>query len=333
MFHMPAIKKHVVYYIIILQLFSFSLFAQDDTIESISGTFTFANDEIDKEKLYLDFKSSFIDALRHKNIENYDKALESLAKCETIYPENVPMLFEKAKNHFLLKQYVEAHYYCEKALSIEPENFWIMALSRDVYEKEYNYPIAIEIQKKLYIKKKSEADNLLKLYYRTKNKREGLALVNEIEQKNINVLNIEFYEKYFNPKTIVAPKKALQNETLNKDNLNDLKTVFALNKEYKVLQKILSKEAKEKQFDKLLSDSDIGLSLFPAQAKVYLYRGIALNGLEKFKEAIIILESGLDFVFDNSLLTTAFYNELIIAYTKTNNTVKANHYKQMVQKL
>jgi len=324
-------KKYIAYYIVLLQLFSFSLFAQDDTEEETTSAASFSEEELKEEQRYLNFKAAFIESIKQKSIGNYDRALESLSTCESILPKNVPMLFEKAKNHFAQKQYVEAHHYCDKALSIEPANFWIMALSRDIYEKDYNYPVAIEIQKRLYAIKKAEAENLLKLYYRTKNKSEGLALVEEIERKNISVLNIEFYEKYF--RTDIVTKKPVENGQISQDDLSKLKKEFALNNEYAVLQEILKKEAREKQFEKLLMDSDIGLSLFPAQAMVYLYKGIALNGLGKFKESAIVLESGLDFVFDNKLLTKKFYNELIIAYSGTNNSNKVNHYKQMVQKL
>lgn len=325
--------KLLIYCIIFWQFFSFSVFAQDDTEEGITGTFTFANDEIDEEKRYLDFKSSFIDALLQKNIENYDRALESLGKCESIYPENVAMLFEKAKNHFALKQYVEAHHYCDKALGLESNNFWIMALSRDIYEKEFNYPEAIAIQKKLFEMKNSEAGNLLMLYYRAKNKKEGQKLISKIEKNYIYVLNIDFYTNHFNKKNTVITSKKTQKENLISNNINDLKEVFSKDKNFRILEKILVKEFQDKQFEALLADCDTGLTLFPAQAKVYLYKGIALNGLGKYKEAAIVLESGLDFIFDNTQLIKQFYSALIVSYSGTKNTSKVNHYKQMVQKL
>lgn len=327
-------NKLVLYGFVVLQLFSFSLFAQDDTEEETVGTPIFNIDDLDGEESYLNFKTAFLESIRNKSIENYKKALETLDKCENIYPENVAMLFEKAKNHFALKQYFEAHFYCEKALSIEPTNFWLMTLSRDIFEREYNYPEAIKIQKKLFEIKKAEAENLLKLYYKTKNKKEGKLLISEIEQKHIYINNFDFYEKYFTKdQTISSIKKPAIKKNLNNNNLADLKKAFRQNKEYKILHEILEKEARTKQFELLLTDSDLGLSLFPAQAKLYLYKGIALNGLGKHKPAIQILESGLDFVFENKKLTKEFYNALIISFTGTSNMTKVNHYKELVQKL
>ncbi len=325
--------RQLLFYSMLLQIFSFSCFAQDDTEEETTSANSFAKEELVKEQKYLTFKAAYIESIKQKSIENYDKALELLAKCEAIYPENTPMLFEKAKNHFALKQYIEAHHYCDKALEIEPDSFWIMALSRDIYEKEYNYGKAIEIQKNLYSKKKQEAENLLRLYYRTKNKKEGLALVNEIERKNISILNIDFYKKQFNNSTKITAKTPNKNGLAGESNLSNLKTVFSQTKEYKILQKILKIEAAEKQFENLLSNSDKGLALFPAQAKIYLYKGIALNGLGKHKEAASVLESGLDYIFDNTILLKEFYTALITSYSGTNTMSKVNYYKQMVQKL
>jgi len=326
-------NSYIIYGIALLQLFSFSLLAQDDSEEDSTGASYFNAQALIDEEQHLDFKASFIESIQQKSIENYKKALESLAKCENIYPENVAMLFEKAKNHFSLKQYIEAHQYCDKALSIEPNNVWLLTLSRRVYEKEFNYPEAIAIQKKLFGIKNSEAENLLKLYYRTKNKKEGQAFVDEINEKYIYVQNIDFYEKYFKTNAITTAKKPIEKNNLNNNNLSDLKNVFLQKKEYKILQEILEKEAQSKQFEALLSDSDMGLTLFPAQAKIYLYKGNALNGLGKYKEAIAALEAGLDFVFENTKLIKQFYNALIVGYSGTNNTSKVNHYKQLVQKL
>ncbi len=325
--------RQLLFYSILLQIFSFSCFAQDDTEEETTSADSFAKEELLEEQKYLNFKATFIESIKQKSIENYDKALELLTKCEAIYPENTSMLFEKAKNHFALKQYIEAHHYCDKALEIEPDNFWVMVLSRDIYEKEYNYGKAIQIQKNLYSKKKQEAENLLRLYFRSKSKKEGLALIDEIERKNITILNIDFYKKHFNASQKTSAKKPNGNGPADKSSLSSLKTVFSQTKEYKILLEILKIETSEKQFKNLLSYSHKGLALFPAQAKMYLYKGIALNGLGKHKEAASVLESGLDYVFDNPILLKEFYNALITAYSGTKTMSKVNYYKQMVQKL
>jgi len=305
-------------------------FAQAGTEEIITTAESFSKEELSQEKKYLEFKKSFIEALAQKAIENYDKALEFLNVCEGIEPDNVPMLFEKAKNHFKLKQYVEAHYYCDKALAIEPDNFWVKSLSRDVFEREFQYEKAILIQEALFKEKKSEAQNLLKLYYRTKELEKGKALLKTIDEQGIYALGLSFYKKYFYQEEIKINRTQVKTE--NKS-IADLKADFSDNKDFKILRQLLIKFKEQQKYQELLAESETGLSLFPAQAEVYLYKGIALNALKHYKEASLVLEEGLDFVFDKPELSKKFYHNLIQAYKALNNTSKVNHYQQMVQKL
>jgi len=313
--------------------YSLSSIAQDDTEEETNSVAFFEEAELRKEKEYLTFKVSFIEALRQKSIENYNKALESLAVCEGVYPDNTAMLFEQAKNTFKLKQYNEAYYYCNKALEFESSNFWFLSLLRDIHEKEQNYAEALIIQEELYKQKQSEARHLLKLYYLTKNKEKGKKLIMEIDKKAIPVMSIDFYKKYFYATRKSGNTKQI-NKTIPKEKeLSSLQKEFKKNKDFKILQKILTKEKQSKQFKKLLDDSNLGIELFPAQSQVYLYNGYALNGLIKHKEAVAVLEAGLDFVFDDTKLSKQFYTALIIAYQGINNSEKVAYYKQLVQKL
>lgn len=325
--------RNFIFFTLFFLFWSFTSAAQDDTEEETTGVAFFEEAALRKEKEYLTFKEAFIESLRQRVIENYNKALESLVICEGIYPENIAMLFEQAKNSFDLKQYVEAHYYCNKALAIEPTNFWIKALSRDIYEKQHNYAEALVIQKQLYQTKKSEAINLLKLYYRTKNKEAGQELLAEIDKNALPVVGIDFFKRYFNSKTKAVVGKSVQSIRSQEKDLNTLQKDFSTTKDFKILEKILKKEHQDKQYNKLLNDSKLGLEIFPAQAKVYLYNGLALNALSKHKEAVLILETGLDYVFDDPNLSKQFYTALINGYQNLSNSKKVNHYKQLVQKL
>jgi len=323
-------NRNILYSALLIILMSVVSFAQDDSEEDTVSAESYEKEILKKENKYLKFKEAFLESLRQKNIENYNKALESLEVCEKIYPENTAMLFEQAKNNFKLKLNDEAQHYCEKALEIEPNNFWLLALSRDIYEKENNYEEAIKIQKQLFTIKQSEAQGLLKLYFKTKNKTEGKLLLAEIKSKAININGSEYYSRYFNSESTY--KKAVVPQKNQPNDLTSLQKRFTENNEYLVLKEIIEKELQAKQYQKLVKDSELGLSLFPAQAQVYLYNGIALNKLKDYQKASSVLESGLDFSFDTVQLKK-FYQELIIAYTKLSNSKKVKIYKNLVQKL
>ncbi len=317
----------------IIILFSVSLqisYAQDDSEEEVAKAKAFTDEVLLEEKRALNFEKFFIESIQQRSIENYDKALELLIACKAIFPDNVAMLFQMAKNNFDLKQFIEAHHFCDKALEIEPDNFWVLELSREIYLKEQNYSEAIQVQKLLYKQKESEAGNLLRLYYYTKDIKGGKDLLKEIDKKNIYVTVIGFYQKYFNKtQEVIIQKQGNNLRSDKKENTSSL----SINKDFTNLIEKLEKQLIEKQYKSLLKDSEEALSIYPAQAIVYLYKGSALNGLLNYKDAVEVLETGIDFVFDDPKLSKKFYNALIIAYKGINNTNKTNYYKQLVQKL
>lgn len=323
------------FYILFFLSFSFFGYTQDDTEEHAEASVTFLQDELEVEKKLLEFKSNFINAVSQYNTENYSKAIESLGKCEKIYPDNTAVWLQIAKNYFELKQYEEVHLYCDKMLSQDAENYWALSLLRDIYERQYNFEQAIDIQKRLYQRKNIEADHLLGLYYRTKNMAAGKALIEEIDRKSIPVLSKDFYQRFFNKEENLVDKK---DETDTNDavstgykNSND-KTITPTNN-YQAVHKDIENKFKAGDFKKVVNDADNALALYPAQANLYLLKGKALNELTKHQEAANNLETGLDFVFDNKALLKEFYEALIKAYTGLNKNSKAAHYKQLVQKL
>jgi len=54
------------------------------------------------------FEDSFYESLKQKGMENYDKAIESLEKCQTLQTDNAVVYFELGKNYLALKKYKEA---------------------------------------------------------------------------------------------------------------------------------------------------------------------------------------------------------------------------------
>ncbi len=71
-----------------------------------------------------------------------------------------------------------------------------------------------------------------------------------------------------------------------------------------------------------------GLDIFPAQPLLYLINGVANNYLKQTEQAIESLETGLDYLFDDSKMEYDFYQQLIISYTQKGAVKKATMYQQ-----
>ena len=88
-----------------------------------------------------------------------------------------------------------------------------------------------------------------------------------------------------------------------------------------------------KQYEMAVDKSNIALQKYPAQAIIYLINGVALNELKKANEAIGVLETGLDYIIDDTKMESDFYTQLSISYTMLNNTVKAKLFSDKAKQL
>lgn len=107
---------------------------------------------------------------------------------------------------------------------------------------------------------------------------------------------------------------------IDADNFNVIKNVLLL---YIDLQKFNLAEKKSTEV----------LEKFPAQPLFYLINGVALNQLSNPKKAVEVLETGLDFIIDDTKMEKDFYNQLSMAYQALNNTAKAKTFSDKAKQL
>lgn len=87
----------------------------------------------------------------------------------------------------------------------------------------------------------------------------------------------------------------------------------------------------KKQYEKVDNYANHQLELYPTQASLYYYSGVALLNLNKTKEAISKLEEGADFVVENPALEKEFYTQLAKAYEKLGDVKKKEMYITKIQ--
>ncbi|RAJ17941.1 tetratricopeptide repeat protein [Olleya aquimaris] len=110
----------------------------------------------------------------------------------------------------------------------------------------------------------------------------------------------------------------------------------ALQKEeenFGILRNIILLHIDLQQFEEAERKSDQGLEVFPSQPVLYLANGVALNYLNRPKEAIDSLEMGLDYIIEDTKMEIDFYKQLAKAYTATNNFSKAKTFSDKAKKL
>lgn len=128
------------------------------------------------------FEDSFYESLKQKGMENYDKAIASLEKCQALQSENDVVYFELGKNYLSQKKYKEAYDNFEKAAIIDPKNRWAWVGMYDVCYETHDYNQAIRIVQKLVEFKVDYKEDLTSLYMNTQQYDKALDLINDLNQ-------------------------------------------------------------------------------------------------------------------------------------------------------
>ncbi|MDT0642137.1 tetratricopeptide repeat protein [Zunongwangia sp. F363] len=130
-----------------------------------------------------EFQEYFFEALKQKGIENYEKAIVALEKCEQLQPQNPVVFFEIAKNHKALENYSLAEENFRKAVNLEPQREAILAEWYDMYMLTSSYEEAISVVKKLVPLENSYNEDLANLYMLSGRYEKALELLDELDKK------------------------------------------------------------------------------------------------------------------------------------------------------
>ena len=168
------------YSLILLFFFGILLFPKQLIAQEIEGPTDDLGDVSDA------FQESFFEALKQKGIENYELALEVLAKAEKAAKEDpeakAVVYFEMAKNQSKLKRYEEAEANFNKVLQARGDQLDVLEALYDLYYQQKNYEAAIPLVIKLIEIDSDYKEDLANLYSRTKQFDKSLKVLDELDE-------------------------------------------------------------------------------------------------------------------------------------------------------
>ena len=314
--------KHIIIWIGII-LIPFYSFAQEDVASKEAML-------IEQEDI--NFQTFFFKSLQQKAIGNYDKAIYALEACNNIDKKSVAVLFELSKNYVFLLKYTEAEYYILKGLEIEPSNIYMLKYLKEIKAKQNDYKGAISIQQKIITLKPGEEADLVILYIKSGEIEKAILVIKKLD-KNDNLPShlVALKESLIQTTNVIDENNNSAFKDQPKSKIELLKDNYNLKKDYISFKLVLERELKTKQYLDLLKDSKEAVSLYPAQPYVYLMNGVALNSLRKYKEAIIKLEIGLEFVVDDNKMEAQFMEQLSLSYKGLGqNKTATSYYKKVL---
>jgi tetratricopeptide (TPR) repeat protein len=287
-----------------------------------------SKEELLIEQQQINFETFFFEALQQKAIGNYDKAIYALEECQRIDKLNLAVLFELSKNYFEQNKYTEAEYYGNQALNLQPEDLNILRHLKEINLRQNDYKEAIRYQNLIIAQKPDLEQELIFLYIRSGDVKSAKALMKKLDdQDRLPDSYNSLKESLF--RDAVAEQKVQSRPQYEKTSLTELdrlKKEYHDHNDYNSLKKVLEREIKTRQYLLLDTDSKKALDLYPGQPFVYLSSAISLNNLRKYKEAIEVLNTGLEFLVDDKMLESQFMEQLSLSYKALGENRKATEY-------
>ncbi|WP_157518011.1 tetratricopeptide repeat protein [Flagellimonas lutaonensis] len=286
------------------------IYAQkDEQIEVEQSAEVFLDEYTDE------FQENFFEALKQKGIQNYDRAANLLLKCKQLKPGDPAIDHELAKVYLLDKKYPSAQQYAIEALHSGPENYWFLNTLLSIIDRQGS---AIEtVQDRIPYGNKELKQNLVRIYFKTKRFQQALNVLNEMGTSDFKERYLQrINDSIHKPKT-AGPAPVVEEET-EEDVLSRRKST-------------IEEAIANNDFNAVESLSAEALEAYPLQPYFYYAQGWALNKQGRPKEAISILETGLDYLFDDQTLLKMIYAELAEAHKTLGNGSKANEYLSKIK--
>jgi tetratricopeptide (TPR) repeat protein len=273
--------------------------------------------EVFLEQYSDDFQESFFEALKQKGIENYDRAINLLLECKRLDPNNTVVDHELAKAYTSNKQYNLARDYGVAALISQPENQWY--LNTLVFALEKQGSSFEDLDLSIFSDNVKLQENLALIYYKKGKLDSALIILQKLKkspfladlESKINN-SIEKRDKNAETATFTTTGRntsdPTQNYKMRIEGLIRTNNLFML--------KQVAEEA---------------IETFPSQPYFYYAQGYALNKTNNHRDAIEVLEAALDYLVGDIKLENKIYTELVEAYNRVNNSVKANMYLRKIK--
>lgn len=297
-----------------------------------------------------EFQTAFFEAIKQKGIENYDKAIDLLEKCNLQHPNNAAINFELGKNYYELDKLLLAENALQKANAIKPNNRWILETLYQLYHSQKNTEKTIEILNTLSNIDPKYANQLIVFYYKNQQYDNALTLINLLDKKGETRKREKLrHQVYILGKKFQEQVKFIENKLLKSSATeNDyVKLIYG----YSRLKNTTKSFEAVKLFSKAFPKSDTPyLSLYKFQMNTNevdkaitsmnrVLHSTSLNDSDKYK----VLNDFFNFTKKNNLYLpqlekateiyphTTIISKMALLYSNTNNK-KATEYIRTVTK-
>jgi tetratricopeptide (TPR) repeat protein len=254
---------------------------------------TGVNDQISVEiqELYLQNKQP------DKAIQEIEKLIQSNPAEPRYYGLLADLYQTQGDPENALKNY-------NKILEIDPESGFVHFSLANYYLQKNEFDKSFEELVKGFESKNVELQTKLQMYMMLVSDREQSKLTDEREEKLISIL-VNTHPGEAMVYTVQADYLLRKNQlTEGRDAL--LKAIDAGNKDFMLWERLMFIDNDLQDWTALEKHSKQATEMYPNQPNSYLLSGVASIQLEKYDDAISVIEEGYDFIVDNQPLKGQF---------------------------
>lgn len=265
---------------------------------------------------------------KHKlyyELGKFDKAIEEINKLVKTDPGNTKYQQILAQTYLKAGKEAQAFELFKKLQETDSSNANLQLVLAEYYFKKGEKAKSFEMLKQAFANSNLDIDTKIQILY-----------TNYLMQPNLDASARKDAYALTEILNKAHPKDAkahaiygdfLYQDKKNKEAKEEYKKAVSLKKDvFAVWQQLMLIEAELREYKDLEEDSENALELFPNQAIIYFFNGLAKMEQKKYKEAIEVMQSGLNLSLENQSLEGQFYVNLAEAYHRTNNYEKSDEY-------
>lgn len=273
---------------------------------------------VQKQRLYL----------KQGKIDEAAKEIEKLIKSDPQDITNYSMLVEMYQANNLNEKALET---IKRMQAIDPENPTVALSMAEYYRSSGNNAESYKELKKAFGSKSLSSDVKIRILS------SYIPLVEDNKEMMTQALELskimsETHPTEGNPQAVYGDFLAI-----NKNNVearNQYRLALSMDKKnLQAWQQLFLLEADMNDYVMLEKESEEALELFPDQAVIYLFNGIAKNQNKNYEGAAKTLLSGSKMVVDNDPQLTEFYSNLGDVYNKLKKFEESDKYYDKALKL
>ena len=136
---------------------------------------------VSNDTTHVKFQNHFYDAMKHKALENYSKAIDALIVCKSLKPTESVVFHELGINYFKLKQYDSAEYNFQKAIALDADNFWYRESLYHLYIDQKRFEEAIIALQPMLSRHPDYKQDLVNLYLEAGRYDDALTVLDDLD--------------------------------------------------------------------------------------------------------------------------------------------------------